>query len=701
MYRIYFYVMPFVSACFFLFLKEIMTPKKKLHVRRPNQILKLLRFRVAFGLSANDVLVITMAVIYSALILWSNTKQSLASGAQELRFLKTDSPEPLHAVSWECCEIMGKSFGILAIVLLGWFVLMPMGRKSILFFELLGIPREIAVKYHRWLGWWTMAITLVHVILYFAVWIYANGHPVYDPEGNLVRHMMVPRSCHDGSCDAGTNSLHIEMMYGYAATLTMLVMCITALHRIRRMYFEVFFYSHQLYRLVVLFLCVHYRGSILYLLPGICMIIIDKTVAYISIFFSVKAQGKIIASDLFELKVRKDRSFHYDSGQYIFVNVPHVSVLEWHPMTVTWQTEEELAVHIKTRGDGSWTDKVYEEIRSGGGHLPVRLDGFYGSNQIESGHLDQKDAVLFFCGGIGLTYPLSIIDALCEANPNVSVYLFWVTRTNEQFAAFDNLLLQKQEAFINLFVSVWVTLSNASDVDSEASPDFDEASTPKAKGKKSMRDEKGPKYDAVWTGFPTWLWSPSVHALVNAIAILLAVTGYVMSKVNTPYGVELPDQARFFLVNRFVDLIFIVFLVAGLILLLIGCRLAGHRCWAIRNAKASESNNDKLPQNGVIDTTSDSTTEEGTVSLEHHDHDPRSSPIVVGTGSRPDIAEIFKTTEAELLNQHGGRGVVSGSATPVAAVNACGPRAMVKLVEDECQKRVWANWTMYEEEWEW
>jgi hypothetical protein len=39
-----------------------------------------------------------------------------------------------------------------------------------------GTPREITVKYHRWLGWRTMAITMVHGILYIAVWIYTDGH---------------------------------------------------------------------------------------------------------------------------------------------------------------------------------------------------------------------------------------------------------------------------------------------------------------------------------------------------------------------------------------------------------------------------------------------------------------------------------------------------------------------------------------------
>jgi hypothetical protein len=44
----------------------------------------------------------------------------------------------------------------------------------------------------------------------------------------------------------------------------------------------------------------------------------------------------------------------------------------------------------------------------------------------------------------------------------------------------------------------------------------------------------------------------------------------------------------------------------------------------------------------------------------------------------------------------------SAHGSSVVAVSACGPHDMVKIVKDECQKTsFFANWSMYEEEWEW
>ncbi len=58
---------------------------------------------------------------------------------------------------------------------------MPVGRKSVLL-EALNISWERAVKYHRWVGLYTVAIMFVHGILYVAIWIYGDGHPKFDPE---------------------------------------------------------------------------------------------------------------------------------------------------------------------------------------------------------------------------------------------------------------------------------------------------------------------------------------------------------------------------------------------------------------------------------------------------------------------------------------------------------------------------------------
>lgn len=53
----------------------------------------------------------------------------------------------------------------------------------------------------------------------------------------------------------------------------------------------------------------------------------------------------------------KKKGFKMEVGQYIFVQCPAVSMLEWHPFTLTSAPEEDyFSIHIRIVGD--WTEGV-------------------------------------------------------------------------------------------------------------------------------------------------------------------------------------------------------------------------------------------------------------------------------------------------------------------------------------------------------
>lgn len=56
----------------------------------------------------------------------------------------------------------------------------------------------------------------------------------------------------------------------------------------------------------------------------------------------------------------KKQGFTMKSGQYIFLQCPSVSHLEWHPFTLTSAPEEPFfSVHVRAVGD--WTQKFITE----------------------------------------------------------------------------------------------------------------------------------------------------------------------------------------------------------------------------------------------------------------------------------------------------------------------------------------------------
>lgn len=74
-------------------------------------------------------------------------------------------------------------------------------------------------------------------------------------------------------------------------------------------------------------------------------------------------------SKVLELQLVK-KGFKMEVGQYVFLNCPDISQLEWHPFTMTSAPEEDFfSVHIRSAGD--WTDKLIDIMKA----LPEGMQG--------------------------------------------------------------------------------------------------------------------------------------------------------------------------------------------------------------------------------------------------------------------------------------------------------------------------------------
>lgn len=515
------------------------------------------------------------------------------------------------------------------------------------------------------------------------MWAKANGQALYDPDGNLLRHMMVPGSCNDGSCDSETEKLHVEMMYGFGSLFVMIFMSIFAIEYVRRRYFELFYYTHQLFRLMIIFLCFHYGKTMLYLLPGIVMILIDKTIGYLAVFGSTKAASKALTKDIIELRIPKDPTTYCEAGQYVFVNVPAVSVLQWHPITVTWATETEMAIHIKSRGEETWTQHVFDHVWSRDGYINVKMDGFYGSNHIESLGLMKRDAVMFFCGGCAITFPFNIIMELCSANATIPVSLTWVTRTREEYSAFKELLLNLKQRCGNVSVSVWITLSGqpcpSDDFGGVDWSFYNTASTPSASSVIATKEDGQPP-SKFWRPFATWLWPIYVHAAVTALAIVVGCLGYSLSR-KYDVNEDRAGETRALLFDRLLDYLIVVAMASGCLFALFGLRYL----WAAmpRSGIAGKSHSPSTSQESSFSSSS----EVDAISMEEDDIEHGASVLSPYVGERPKMDVIFE----EVASKHPTNVVIL----------SCGPAGMVDAVKGEYEHHIKNGWILSTEEWEW
>ncbi|KAK6162289.1 hypothetical protein DH2020_002130 [Rehmannia glutinosa] len=105
---------------------------------------------------------------------------------------------------------------------------------------------------------------------------------------------------------------------------------------------------------------------------------------------------------------------NYSPTSTMFINVPSISKLQWHPFTITSNNKlepERLSVVIKC--EGNWTKKLYDVVSSPSSiidrRLQVSVEGPYGP---ASTNFLRHDMVVMISGGSGITPFISIIKEL-------------------------------------------------------------------------------------------------------------------------------------------------------------------------------------------------------------------------------------------------------------------------------------------------
>lgn len=355
--RVYTFILPFIGSLFFAFLASLLGHYRMTRDHSTGQckaampgaegwraVCVMLAKQVHFAkwtqrflllpaaLTRGEILGATLFVALNLLVIPFRVHRSLSRGAKKLKFLRVKgSEEPIPAISFQAVEVWALTFGVVSIMNLGWYLMMPIGRKSVLL-EMFGVSWEYAIKWHRMIGAYTIGLILAHGVLYFIVWIHGDGHPDYDPEGKMVEHNLL--RC-DSSCDEDQELMFRQNMYGLVTLACSIVMAVTSMSCVRRRHFELFYYAHHLFLVLLVFTCLHYDQAIIYLIPGLGIYGVDKACRVLACRGGVWAEVELVTDDVVELRVPLDSRASYKAGQYIFLNVPAISALQWHPFSLT------------------------------------------------------------------------------------------------------------------------------------------------------------------------------------------------------------------------------------------------------------------------------------------------------------------------------------------------------------------------------
>lgn len=332
-------------------------------------------------------------LLFSAYVIWNIVSYIIQSHGNISRFSLSSMEKSIFMI-----EIVGARLGSIGLFCLA-FLFLPVARGSILL-RLIDIPFEHATRYHVWLGHLTMILFTLHGLFYVIAW---------SLQGNLPHEILEWK-------DIG-----IANLPGVISLAAGLLMWVTSLHPVRKNFFELFFYTHQLYVVFIMFLALHVGDFIFSMAAGaIFIFVLDRFLR----FCQSRTKVDVISAacrpcGTVELILSKPANLRYNALSFIFVQVRELSWLQWHPFSVSSSPLEgrhHISVLIKVLGE--WTEKLrnvilnvpektQEDLKIKSQRLTVSVEGPYGHESPY--HLTYENLILV-AGGIGISPFLAILS---------------------------------------------------------------------------------------------------------------------------------------------------------------------------------------------------------------------------------------------------------------------------------------------------
>mmetsp|Transcript_15362 Transcript_15362/g.19251 ORF Transcript_15362/g.19251 Transcript_15362/m.19251 type:complete len:798 (-) Transcript_15362:498-2891(-) len=329
-------------------------------------------------------------------------------------------------------EQTARTWGQLANCVTG-LLLLPISRNNIWSITF-GVSWEAMVKFHRWLG----RIMLVIVILHVSFWVNAEGWSI----------LSLPFSTYH------SDNFTIPMSV-ISTVFLILFIGVGTLDWIRRNHFEIFYYSHFVFMGVFIVMLWHATCAWQYILGGLSLWMLDRAIRFKRGLASTHCTSINVYGDVTEISYviesggkgpfagPKTRMQHR-MGQYCFVNIPAISLNEWHPYTISSAPSDNVTKHhIKSMGTNSFGYRLNQLALTLPQNKPlenltVNVDGPYGLQP----DYYKYERVMFVAGGIGITPAISCFRELylqhSAGDSLQKVDLIWTTRNvHEQFRMFE------------------------------------------------------------------------------------------------------------------------------------------------------------------------------------------------------------------------------------------------------------------------
>ncbi|KAK8662325.1 hypothetical protein V6N13_091906 [Hibiscus sabdariffa] len=530
-------------------------------------------------------------------------------------------------------EFTGLRLGMLGLLCM-IFLFLPVSRGSLLL-RLIDIPFEHATRYHVWLGHLTMVLFTLHGLFYVIAWAM---------NGTLVKELLEWKR------------VGIANLPGVISLLAGLFMWVTSLHPVRKDYFELFFYTHQLYVVFVVFLALHVGDFVFSIVAGaIFVFMLDRFLRFCQSRTTVDVlSAKCLPCGTVELVLSKPQSLRYNALSFIFLQVRELSWLQWHPFSVSSSPldgEHHLAILIKVLG--KWTESLRDSILSMSETeqskvtITASVEGPYGHETPY--HLMYENLILV-AGGIGISPFLAILsDILHRVNDGKPclprrIMVVWAVKKSDELPLLSTIDMESICPFFSDKISVEINVY----VTRESEPSLEEGKVHVASNSSCPFSGRSMS-PLVGTGNNVW----------SGLYVIISTVGFIvlMALLRIFYIIPYDVSTWWYL-----GLLFILCMVASVVIF--GGIVIG--LWHLWERKVSAKVEDQY--NGSIK--AESPQSNGTVTDKDSTPNNLESSTIIQYGSRPDFKEIFATTSRKWGNADAG-------------VIVCGPPTLQSSVAKE------------------
>jgi predicted ferric reductase len=100
-----------------------------------------------------------------------------------------------------------------------------------------------------------------------------------------------------------------------------------------------------------------------------------------------------------EISFPKTAEFAYNPGQYIYLAIPEISWLQWHPFSFSSSPNQKV-VRLHIRRAGNWTSSLFE-LAQKQTEVSMLVEGPYGNLSVDIMGDRKYKNIMLISGGIG------------------------------------------------------------------------------------------------------------------------------------------------------------------------------------------------------------------------------------------------------------------------------------------------------------